>query len=49
MNMVFIGGNYTVVTALDPYATSQVASFKGLYAAADKTPERVAGVTLSVP
>jgi hypothetical protein len=37
------------VTALDPYATSQVASFKGLYAAADKTPERVASVTLSVP
>ena len=45
MNMAFIGGNYTVVTALDPNATSQVASFKCLCAAADKTPERIASVT----
>jgi len=38
------------VTALDPYAgNSQVSSFKGMYAAADKTPERVASMTLSVP
>jgi len=38
------------VTALDPYAgNSKVSSFKGMYAAADKTPERVASLTLSVP
>jgi hypothetical protein len=37
------------VAALDPYPTSQVTSFKGMYAAADKTPERVASLTLSVP
>jgi hypothetical protein len=37
------------VTALDLYATSQITSFKDMYAAADKTPERVASMTLSVP
>lgn len=37
------------VAALDPYPTAQVNSFKGMYAAADKTPERVASLVLSVP
>lgn len=37
------------VAALDPYVTSQIASFKGMYAAADKTPERVASMVLDVP
>jgi hypothetical protein len=37
------------VAALDPYATSQIASFKGLYAAADKTPVRVASMAVNVP
>jgi hypothetical protein len=37
------------VAALDPYPTSQTTSFKSMYAAADKTPERVASLTLSVP
>ena len=37
------------VAALDPYSTSQTTSFKSMYAAADKTPERVASLILSVP
>jgi cytochrome c551/c552 len=37
------------VTALDPYPTSQITRFKDMYAAADKAPERVASLTLSVP
>ncbi|MEE4236859.1 MAG: hypothetical protein V2I51_09065, partial [Anderseniella sp.] len=31
------------------YATSQIDTFKAMYAAADKTPERVASVALNVP
>ncbi|MFO7710132.1 MAG: hypothetical protein R6V84_18335, partial [Desulfobacterales bacterium] len=31
------------------YATSQIDAFKAMYAAADKTPERVASVALNVP
>lgn len=37
------------VAALDPYVTSQITAFKGMYAVADKTPERVATMALSVP
>jgi hypothetical protein len=37
------------VASLDSFVTSQISTFKGLYAAADKTPERVASVTLNVP
>ncbi len=37
------------VAGLDPYLTSQITAFKGMYAAADKTPERVATVALNVP
>lgn len=37
------------VAALDPYSTSQISAFKGMYAAADKAPERVVTVALSVP
>jgi hypothetical protein len=37
------------VAALDSYVTSLITSFKGMYAAADKAPERVASMVLDVP
>jgi hypothetical protein len=37
------------VAALDSYVTSQITSFRSMYNAANKAPERVASVTLNVP